>query len=386
MSLDTHFATLFQEQKDALLPLRKEAWSRFLSLGFPTQKGEAFQYVKMRRLSDPLPLATFSSESMEGDLVFVNGHYIQTPSPFMILSLEEAEKRFSTLFKGSWTEELKKEQDPFAALNGALQPNGAFLYIPPKTILANPLRIIHYRTGSLASMAMPRLHIYLGSLSEVSIHMETVGDAPVAVNQVVTLSLDEGARLKMANIHSKPHPAWHFEALRASLKRNSSLQVTTLNHGGPTSRFSSHAYLLQEGAEASLSSLSLLDDKNESHAHVLINHAAPSCRSNQLFKNVLQGTSHSSFEGKIYVEQIAQKTEAFQLNNNLLLSPHAQAESKPNLEIFADDVKASHGATFGALDPDHIFYLQSRGLTKPLAEKLLIAGFCEEVLSLIPQH
>lgn len=383
MSLDAHFATLFEEQRDALIPLRKEAWNRFLHLGFPTQKKEAFQYVKMRRLADPLPLATFSNDIFDGDLIFVNGHYVQTPSPFLVLSLEEAERRFSTLFKGSWTQELEKEQDPFAALNGALQPNGAFLYIPPKTILSSPLRITHYRTGSLASMAMPRLHIFVGSFSEVSIHMETVGDTPIAVNQVITLSLDEGARLKMANIHEKPHPTWHFEALRASLKRDSFLQVTTLNHGGPASRFSSSVHLLQKGAEASLSSLSLLHDKNESHAHVFINHAAPSCRSNQLFKSVLHDTSHSSFEGKIYVEKIAQKTEAFQLNNNLLLSPHTQAESKPNLEIFADDVKASHGATFGALDPDHIFYLQSRGLTKFLAEKLLITGFCEEVTELL---
>jgi Fe-S cluster assembly protein SufD len=139
-----------------------------------------------------------------------------------------------------------------------------------------------------------------------------------------------------------------------------------------------------ENAEASLNGVWMLGDRNESHMHVIVDHQAPHCRSMQLFKGVLNGNSHSSFEGKILVRQAAQKTEAFQLNNNLLLSDRAHADSKPNLEIFADDVKASHGATVGQLDKEQIFYMKTRGFHEADAKNLLVYGFCEEVIDMIP--
>lgn len=127
----------------------------------------------------------------------------------------------------------------------------------------------------------------------------------------------------------------------------------------------------------------MLADKREAHTHIFMEHQAPHCRSFQLFKSVLNDFSRSSFEGKIMVRQAAQKTEAFQLNNNLLLSDHAHADSKPNLEIFADDVKASHGATVGQLDIDQLFYMKTRGFSDQAAKNLLIFGFCEQVVEMI---
>lgn len=128
----------------------------------------------------------------------------------------------------------------------------------------------------------------------------------------------------------------------------------------------------------------MLSDKRESHTHIFMEHQAPNCRSYQLFKSVLNDFSRSSFEGKIMVRQAAQKTEAFQLNNNLILNDHAHADSKPNLEIFADDVKASHGATIGQLDGDQLFYMKTRGFSDATAKNLLIYGFCEQVIEMIP--
>ena len=126
----------------------------------------------------------------------------------------------------------------------------------------------------------------------------------------------------------------------------------------------------------------MLKDKREAHVNVRVEHLAPHCRSNQLFKGVLTDFSRSSFEGKIYVDQIAQKTEAFQLNSNLLLSDRAHADSKPNLEIFADDVKASHGATVGQLNAEELFYMKTRGITQEEASNLLVFGFAQEILDL----
>ena len=137
--------------------------------------------------------------------------------------------------------------------------------------------------------------------------------------------------------------------------------------------------LLEENSEALLQGLWRLKEKKECHTHTLVQHLAPHTRSRQHYKGVLQEEAKSSFTGKIYVHPEAQKTEAYQLNNNLLLSPQSKAYSKPNLEIFADDVKASHGATIAQLNAEDLFYLQSRGLTKKEAQEFLIEGFCKEL-------
>ncbi len=151
-----------------------------------------------------------------------------------------------------------------------------------------------------------------------------------------------------------------------------------------TVRTDYHVILAGENAEALLNGVWMLADKREAHIHIFIDHQAPQCRSYQLFKGVLNDFSRSSFEGKIMVRQAAQKTEAFQLNNNLLLNDHAHADSKPNLEIFADDVKASHGATVGQLDIEQLFYMKTRGFPEEEAKNLLIYGFAEQVIQMIP--
>ena len=153
-----------------------------------------------------------------------------------------------------------------------------------------------------------------------------------------------------------------------------------MTEGAKTVREDYKIALNGENGEADLNGLWVLKEKNECHVNVMIEHVAPHCRSNQLFKGVLDDFARSSFEGKIWVRKEAQKTDAFQLNNNLLLSDHANADSKPNLEIFADDVKASHGSTMGQVDEEQLFYLKTRGFSKEVAEKFLVRAFCQEVL------
>ncbi len=230
------------------------------------------------------------------------------------------------------------------------------------------------------------MQVIAGRLAEIALS-ETVAEincSGYCLNQVCDMALEDGAQVKLYSETSDlSSDAWHFNALRASLKRDARLKVVNFTDGAMTIRNDYRVMITGEGADACLNGVAMLDDKREAHTNILMDHQAPNCRSNQLFKTVLTDISRASFEGKIYVHQEAQKTEAYQLNNNLILSDKANADSKPNLEIFADDVKASHGATVGQLDEEQLFYCRTRGYSLDEARNLLVHGFCEEVIDLI---
>lgn len=176
----------------------------------------------------------------------------------------------------------------------------------------------------------------------------------------------------------------YFGALRAQLKRSARLKTVSIMGEREMERVDYKVSLMGAGAEASLYGLYTPHNSAQVHVNVLMEHQSPHTTSKQLFKGVLSDASRASFEGKIYVHQEAQKTDAFQLSNHLLLSPNVVANSKPNLEIFADDVKASHGATVGQIDPELLFYLKARGVDEQLAKQLLIEGFKDEIICQLP--
>ncbi len=394
--------------KDGLKRLRAKAWDRFLELGLPSRSLEVYRYIRLRNLFSrsfrSIESETLSSEQVapfvypecqESFLVFVNGTFQPTlsnvsgvPKKVVISALGEAVQSFGTFLDNHWTKSIKEETDPFVALNAAVHPSGAFVYLPPQTEVIAPIQIINI-LGPKAQQAvvLPKVLVFVGRQSEVTIAETTVelGCSGYCLNQVTELVIEEGAHAKVITETSGlSADAWHLSALRGSLKRDASLKVINFTDGAMTVRSDLHVTLLGENAEACLNGVWMLDDKREAHTNVMIDHQAPNCRSNQLFKGVLTDISRSSFEGKIFVRQAAQKTEAYQLNNNLILSDKANADSKPNLEIFADDVKASHGATVGQLDEDQLFYCRARGYSLDEARNLLVHGFCEEVIDLIP--
>lgn len=404
--LEKHLAAV--HQGDALQKARQKAWNQFLELGLPTKKTEAYRYIKLRHLfsqnyelpqdvgiSSEEVISLIYPECQQSFLVFVNGQYYpelsQTqalPSQVVVSTLQEATRTFGTFFNNHWTKSLKDEDDTFAIINSALHRQGAFVYIPPKTVVEAPIQILNLVTEQdQLSMLMPRVNLFVGAQSDVkvvSVLKQSVSQG-YFVNQVSDFVLDEDAHVHYTQILNDEHPlGWHFEAVRAHLKRQSTFKTVCVTDGGMTVRTDYRIFLAGENAEALLNGVCMLGDKREAHTHIFIDHQAPNCRSYQLFKNVLNDFSRSSFEGKIMVRQPAQKTEAFQLNNNLLLSDHAHADSKPNLEIFADDVKASHGATVGQLDPEQLFYMKTRGFPESEAKNLLIYGFAEQVIEMIP--
>jgi len=403
--LDTEFSTI--DPSDPLHKLRLKAIQRAKELGLPTRKTEVYRYIKLRHLYaqnfGKADQPTISAEQMNdfvlpecanSFLVFINGNFNSElsntsalPSKVVISTLQGAARTYSTLLNNQWTQSLKEESDPFAAINAAIHGEGAFIYIPPKTVVEAPIQILHLMDSTGQTLLfMPRINVYVGTQAQATFaatnHYQSQNE--YLVNQVAEFVIEEDAHINyIQNLTEVPTDVWHVDAVRVILKRNSTFKSTAVTEGSATVRTDYRVILAGENSEVFLNGVWMLEDKNESHVNVYIEHQAPRCRSNQLFKGVLNDFSRSSFEGKIMVRQAAQKTEAFQLNNNIILNDHAHADSKPNLEIFADDVKASHGATVGQLDTEQLFYMKTRGFPEKAAKNLLIFGFCEEVIERI---
>ncbi len=385
-------------------PFQTQAWNRLQEMGLPEKKEEAFQYVSLRKLYENLLDAKSSSvascefdiaslvipESRNSYLVFKDGAFCpelsKIPSSLVVLPLEEALKSsYGSFLKHRMNLLIEQEKDPWALLNSALCRQGVFIYAPPKTQVKTPVELIHLQTDPSQIYVGPRTHLFLGGHAELELVSSFHGKLQdkTLCNDFLDVSLEE--RASMSHVYSNEHQnsSWGFSSLRASLKKESRLSSCSIAFGSPGFRRDYSVSLLGERAEADLKGLTVLGDHAESHVHIHMDHGAPACRSHQFFKNVLAAHSRSSFTGKIYVKQVAQKTEAYQLNQNLLLSDHATANTKPNLEIFADDVKASHGATISQLDEEQIFYLRTRGVPSVEAKSLLTIGFCQEVLDAI---
>lgn len=392
---------------DPTQKLRIKAWEHFLKLGLPTRKNDVYRYVPLRKLfSNQYEASKISDidfdtieehllpECKDSAVVFINGEFSpqhsrlkSIPTNVIIQTPAEGLKTFGGFLNNQSAKILKDENDPFAALNAAVYPKGLFLYLPPKTKIEAPLQILNIIDSNTTPMyIVPRVQMFIGMQSEISIVATpaVLSGENYGFNMVTELSIEDDAHVHYTQAACGiKENIWHFEALRASLKRDSTLKTVNVTNGSATTRFDYQAILTGPNSEAVLNGVWMLSEKNEAHTHVLVDHQAPNCRSMQLFKGALNDASHSSFEGKIMVRQAAQKTEAFQLNNNLLLSDRATADSKPNLEIFADDVKASHGSTVGQLDKEQIFYMKTRGFSEEAAKNLLVYGFCEEVIDLI---
>lgn len=403
-NLDQNLEQLYLSlgQSDPLMRLRAKGWDHWLELGLPTKRNESYQYMRLQPLLDmSLEMAKSASvtsetvasfvlpECKKSYAVFVNGRldlslscFEALPKKVVAITLQEALRSFGSFINNQVVKNLHEEVDPFAALNAAFIQKSLFFYAPPSTILNAPFQILHIIDGS-NQFICPHVEFFFGALSEAEVvtTVHYLNGEGNFLNTATHFSLEEGAKVSYSRlIVDLPPKSWHFDSTRALLKRDSTLNSCICQNGGERYRDDYKVSLVGSNAEAHLYGLGVLKGNRESHTHVLMDHQAPDCRSTQLFKAVLDDAAHASFEGKIYIHKIAQKTSAFQMNNNLLLSQGARAESKPNLEIFAADVKASHGSTVGRLDKEQLFYLQTRGLSLEAAKKVLVQGFCSEVI------
>ena len=375
---------------------REKAWDAFMKRGLPSSSSDAFKYFPLRKLYEMEPtlsethvatdaIAPYLLPECAGQtVVFVNGRLSlelsdlsKLPSKLILLPLQEAIKTYGFFINLSLSKNLQEESDPFALLNLALYQDGLFCYLPPNLEIAAPLQLLYYGQGSYHPS---RVHLFCSERSTLNTISTYVGNG--LHHTALQASLEEKATWSHLDI-SQHFSGVHLSDFQATLKQESVLKHLSITASPSLTRHRLHVSLQGSGANALLQGLWHLSGQHQCHTHATVRHLAPLAHSLQKFKGVLQGNAQSSFEGKIYVHPEAQKTEAYQLNHNLLLGEGAIANAKPNLEIFADDVKASHGATISQVAEEELFYLQSRGLSAQVAKELLIRGFIQEMLDQI---
>lgn len=393
--------------------LRESAIARFEQLGFPTTDEEDWKYTNVAPIAkrkfdptfahresaldqNPALLAPFAyREAGASQLVFVNGNF--RPHLSSIDALPQgavARDMADTLGDNAYGEVVREQlarcadynENGFTALNTAFLSSGAFLFIPRGVRVESPIHLLFLSEpqGS-PTVSFPRVLVVAERDSAATVIESYAGlrDGAYLTNAVVEIVLAENARIEHYKVQRESVEAFHIATTKADLGRQSSFNSTTITLGAQLSRHNIGVTLDQEGAECWVDGLYIVGTGQHADTHSLIDHRRPHCTSRQLYKGILDGKSRAVFNGKVFVREGAQQTDAQQTNKNLLLSNEARVDTKPQLEIFADDVKCAHGATVGQLEEEELFYLASRGLHPDIARNLLTYGFAEEVIDKI---
>lgn len=386
---------LFREKSNSssFNSIHSSGWEKFTKLGLPVCRKDLFQYFplhlmysslnKKKKVITNIPC---TSEQETTTVRFHNGSptIIQEIEKIVILPISDAMRSYSSIIIGKCLSTIAKEKNPFVLLNQSLS-SGIFIYIPPNTIIDSPITLANYVEDSLISC--PFILIFVGAGSKITLSMNdefSECNDDFLVSSHLQVHVAEGASVSYSYANMpKNARAWTMHSIRAFLKRDSSFSSISLSTGEQTHHQDIAVSLEGENATTDIRGLWALQSNHQAHINVLVSHLSPHTRSYQHFKGVNCGNSQSSFEGKIYVHPEAQKTEAYQLSHQLLLSDSAIANAKPNLEIFADDVKASHGATISKLSREELFYLQTRGLSHSEAMSCLLQGYFREILQLV---
>ena len=407
--------------------LRRDAIERFGELGLPTSRDEEWRFTSVApiaegRFSLPangasgLQAADLAPFRWDGDrsatLVFVNGRYVVAasdvaglPPGVRVESLTRAlsgpgdgvEAHLASLGKG--------DRRAFTSLNTAFLADGAYVFVPDRTVVPKPIHLLFLSAGEARqTMTHPRVLVVMGAMSEASI-VESYGVLRLAppdlvegrarsgqapgsekylTNTVTELVVGENATLTHYKIQREHPDSFHMGAMYLHAARNSTLACHSIALGGALVRNDILAVLDGEGAHCTLNGLYLSDGSRLVDNHTTIDHAKPHCDSREVYKGILADRARAVFNGKIVVRPDAQKTDAKQTNKALLLSEEAQINTKPQLEIFANDVKCTHGAAVGQMDDDAIFYLRARGLGEAQARDMLIHAFAGDVLNQMP--
>lgn len=397
------------EVLSSLHDIRKSAITRFAELGFPTTKNEEWKYTDISPLTKYhfKPVLKYSLNGLTvrdvqrftfHDLpsfrvVCVNGNFSQElstlsglPRSVRIESLADALQSDLTIVQKYLAKFANYKNDAFTALSTAFLHDGVFISIPDSIILKTPIHVMFISTGSDAEfVSHPRSLTVVGKNAQASIleSYVSLSNTSYFTNTVSEIILGENAILEHDRIQFESDRAFHISTVQVQQERNSNFTSNSVAFGGLLVRNNINSVLDGEGAECTLNGLYLGTGSQLIDTHTTIDHAKPHCPSHELYKGILSGKSKGVFNGKIKVRKDAQKTDAKQTNKNLVLSDEASIDTKPQLEIFANDVKCTHGATIGQLDEDAIFYLRSRGVSLEKARDILIYAFASDVIDRI---
>ncbi len=378
---------------DWLLAMRDRGSARLEKDGLPTRQLEAWKYTNLAPLlegtweaaesltDDTLPdrrlFSTFDGDK-SGDIVLLNGRFIRTWSTASIDRIKIRTSNEVEMMPAADPRELIQE-----SVNASFMRDMIVIDIEPGTILKKPLVISTFSLGTHSltkwSVSAPRVVINVGAGCEVAIIEMTGGEGRTINASVTSLRIAKGSRVTHARVNSNQDSGIQLGSTQVSIARDAFCETFQFTLSGRLSREDLNIYLNETGAEAVLDGLYLVDGKRHVDHSTVVEHLAPHTSSSQLYKGVLNDESRAVFNGKVRIHRDAQKSNASQLNNNLILSKRAEIDTKPELEIDADDVKASHGATIGQIDPDHVFYLRARAISEVDAIKILSKGFAQDV-------
>lgn len=395
-----------QGEPDWLAGYRKGSLARFAELGFPSRRSEAWRYLDLRALEQKplLPaggkgtvsaaicaqLAEVRLAQPAHRLVLVEGRFTpelsaigELPSGVWLGSMAAAIAERPDLVRAGFEAPSVDVPRPFAALNAAFFADGFVLDIASDTTLDRPVEIIHLSSGEAGGSLHTRGLVTVGEGSRVSLVESFTGLGSYWRNDVVELWLAAGAELDRVILVEESGDAIHLGEVLATLGSASRLSSFILLLGGRTVRHEATVRSEGEGSHCDLNGAFLVSGRQEANILTTVDHAAPGGKTREIFKGVAAGRAHGAFQGRITVRRGAQKVDAHQLSRNLVLGPRAAIDTKPELEIYADDVKCSHGAAVGDLDEAALFYLRARGIPGEEARRMLIEAFVEEAVDLV---
>lgn len=402
---ETFAARVGRDEPQWLTPMRRTAMASFSALGFPTKKLEDWHYTSLSSIADvPFSIHTPPSTTTVADLtpfminadwptvVLLNGTYSPSlssldslPEGMVVQDLVQAWQTRPDLVQQHFGTVAVSEH-AMTALNTGLMQDGVLVYVPTGVVSDTPIHILHVTDRAGASSAtFPRTLIVAEHFAKATVLESFIGLADVAyfTNHVAEVVVGENATITHSKIQRESDLATHVSTTEVHQARDSHYVNFSMAMGATLSRTNVYTVLDGENCGATLNGLYLGKGTQHTDHQTRIEHAQPNCFSRELYKGVLDHSSHAVFNGKVYVHPIAQKTDGKQSNHTLLLSPDAKIDTKPQLEIFADDVKCTHGATVGRMDEAGLFYMKSRGVPAETARKLLTYAFAADVLETI---
>ena len=380
--------------------LRGQAVADFRSRGLPSAREENWRYTTLDFLGKHAFVPSAGDESAAVDvravealgsdagairLVFVNGRFASRLSTtdrardgLVVRSVAESLKNDPASLESHLAGPDGAEADVFGAMNTALMEDGAFVRVPAGTSVPGPIEILHIATGGdRPGLVHPHHLVVLEAGAEATVieRYAALAEGLYFNNAVTTVDLGEGARLRHERLQEESPNGYHLSALRVRQAADSAYHLATASLGGIWARTGVTLAFEGEGATAELDGLYLAGDRQLSDVHLDVRHEVPGCASRETFRGILDGRGRAVFDGRVLVAKDAQKTDAQLANDNLVLSRNAEVDTKPQLEIYADDVRCSHGTTVGQLDENMLFYLRSRGIDRDTARQMLCLGF-----------
>ncbi len=416
ISLKDYLVDLFEKNKKSItskdtsdqLLQREKAISYFKENGFPATKHEDWRFTNLAETiarkynytllnndkdldissvfkCDVVDLDTYSAILYNGWYSYKNDALTRFENGAVIGSLYEARIQFPEIFNKHYSKYIKPEKNSLDALNTAFATDGIFIYIPDNVVMEKPIQLISITKTPVDSMIQPRNLVVLGKNSHLQlIHCDDTLTHKFSFSNIVTeIFVDENAHIEHYKMQNNDDNSSLISSTYFHLESNAVATSNTITLNGGLIRNNLDFALNGEGCEANLHGIYLVDKNQLIDNTTFVDHIKPNCTSNELFKGIIDDKGKAVFNGKILVRRDAQKTNAFQTNRNILLTDEATINTKPTLEIYADDVKCSHGATVGQLDQEAMFYMRSRGISEENARMLLMYAFADEVITKI---